>query len=76
MLSHQPGLPRFVRLMPAAWASPVNACVIRIAFDRVGIQMAVGFVCDFNGGKGRSAFECDAFKTGALGFNNHRGTSW
>src|SRR5208283_4994123 len=31
MLSHQPGLP-FSWLMPAAWASPENACRIRMAF--------------------------------------------
>ena len=32
MLSHQPGLP-LSGLMPAACASPENACRIRIAFD-------------------------------------------
>ena len=31
MLSHQPGLP-FSGLMPAAWASPENACSTRMAF--------------------------------------------
>jgi hypothetical protein len=43
MLSHQPGLP-VSWLMPAAWASPENACSTRMALDLGGVQLAVGFV--------------------------------
>ena len=38
----------------------------------VGIQMAVGFVGDFDRGQSRAALQRDTVETGTLGFNNHR----
>ena len=71
MLSHQPGLPSR-GLMPAACASPEKACRIRMRVRAGGVQLAVGFVGDFDRRQRDATVQGNRVKTGGMSFHNHR----